>query len=62
MEKNIKSKNKVFFLTFYNAYPITSGASNISTNFYNFCPFEKKLFLINHEKDLKIRIYLILNL
>ena len=40
-------------MTFYNAYPITSGASNISTNFYNFCPFEKKLFLINHEKDFK---------
>ena len=53
MEKNTKSKIKILFLTFYNSYPITSGASNISSNFYKFCPFQKKLFLINHEKDFK---------
>ena len=44
MEKNIKSKNKVFFLTFYNAYPITSGASNISTNFIIFALLKKIVF------------------
>ena len=55
MEKVTKKKISVIFLSFYNSYPITSGASNISTNFYKHCPFEKKLFLINHEKKLKIK-------
>ena len=51
MENNIKNKKLIFFLSFYNSFPITSGASNISTNFYNFCPYKKKFFLINHEKN-----------
>ena len=43
----------VYFISFYNSYPITSGASNVTTNFYKYCPYKKKLFLINHEKNFK---------
>lgn len=53
MENNLKKKKLIFFLSFYNSLPITSGASNISTNFYKLCPYEKKIFLINHEKNFK---------
>lgn len=45
-------KNTSIFISYYNSYPITSGSSAVTTSLFNSWPNKKKLFLMNHEKDI----------
>ncbi len=45
-------QNYTIFISFFNSYPITSGASAVSTNLFESWPNKrKKLFQLNHEKN-----------
>jgi hypothetical protein len=44
------------FISFYNAYPVTSGSSYITSNLFELWPDTKKsLFLLTHEKNNKLK-------
>jgi hypothetical protein len=44
------------FISFYNAYPVTSGSSYITTNLFELWPDTKKsLFLFTHEKNRSLK-------
>ena len=42
---------KTIFISFYNSYPITSGASAVTTSTFLNWPGKKILFQLNHEKN-----------
>ena len=46
-------KENSIIISFYNSHPITSGSSAVTTAFFNSWPGKKKLFLMNHETDIK---------
>ena len=46
-------KENSIIISFYNSYPITSGSSAVTTAFFNAWPGRKKLFLMNHETEIK---------
>lgn len=46
-------KKTSIFISYYNSYPITSGSSAVTTSLFNSWPNKKKLFLMNHEKNIK---------
>ena len=41
------------FISFYNSYPITSGASAVTTSLFVNWPTRKKLFQLNHQNIIK---------
>ncbi len=41
------------FISFYNSYPITSGASAVTTSLFLNWPSKKKLFQLNHQNIIK---------
>lgn len=44
------------FISFYNAYPVTSGSSYITSNLFELWPDTKKsLFILTHEKNNKLK-------
>ena len=54
---------KYIFISFFNSYPITSGASAVTTSlFENFPAKNKYLIQMSHEKFVKKKIFLILKL
>lgn len=48
MYNSLNNKSTIF-ISFFNSWPITSGASAVTTSLYNAWPGEKMLFMMNHE-------------
>jgi len=46
-------KKTSIFISYYNSYPITSGSSAVTTSLFNSWPGKKKLFMMNHEANIK---------
>ena len=51
----MSKSNNTIFLAYYNAYPMTSGASMVSTSLFKSWPTKKKLFQYNPEKIKEIK-------